>query len=49
MRYGFREDGEYTLQEIADDFGVSIERIRQLEDKSLLKLRSSHPRRRLEK
>ena len=49
MRYGFREDGEYTLQEIADDFGVSIERIRQLEDKSLRKLRSSHPRRRLEK
>ena len=40
MRYGLNEAGkEYTLQEVGDVFQVSRERIRQIEDKALMKLR----------
>jgi RNA polymerase primary sigma factor len=44
MRYGLNEAGkEYTLQEVGEIFQVTRERIRQIEEKALLKLRSSHP------
>ncbi|HDQ22967.1 MAG TPA: sigma-70 family RNA polymerase sigma factor [Candidatus Uhrbacteria bacterium] len=40
MYFGLDEDGkEYTLKQIADDFGVGPERIRQIKEKALHKLR----------
>lgn len=38
-RFGIDEEREHTLQEIADDFGLSRERIRQIEARSIAKLR----------
>jgi RNA polymerase primary sigma factor len=44
MRYGLNEAGkEYTLQEVGEVFQVTRERIRQIEEKALLKLRSPYP------
>jgi RNA polymerase primary sigma factor len=43
MRYGLNELGkEYTLQEVGEMFQVTRERIRQIEEKALLKLRSPY-------
>jgi len=43
MRYGLNESGkEYTLQEVGEMFQVTRERIRQIEEKALLKLRSPY-------
>jgi RNA polymerase primary sigma factor len=43
MRYGLNETGkEYTLQEVGDIFQVTRERIRQIEEKALLKLRNPY-------
>ena len=43
MRYGLNETGkEYTLQEVGEMFQVTRERIRQIEEKALLKLRSPY-------
>jgi RNA polymerase primary sigma factor len=43
MRYGLNETGkEYTLQEVGEVFQVTRERIRQIEGKALLKLRSPY-------
>ncbi len=43
MRYGLNEAGkEYTLQEVGEMFQVTRERIRQIEEKALLKLRSPY-------
>jgi RNA polymerase primary sigma factor len=43
MRYGLNESGkEYTLQEVGEIFQVTRERIRQIEEKALLKLRSPY-------
>ena len=39
MRFGIGLDKEYTLSEIADELGVSRERIRQLAGRALVKLR----------
>jgi RNA polymerase primary sigma factor len=40
MRYGLNESGkEYTLQECGEKFQVSRERIRQIEENALMKLR----------
>jgi RNA polymerase primary sigma factor len=39
LRFGIGADREYTLEEIGARFGVTRERIRQLEDKALRKLR----------
>jgi len=40
MRYGMNEAGrEYTLQECGEKFQVTRERIRQIEENALLKLR----------
>ncbi len=38
LRFGLNDDQEHTLADIARQFGVSIERIRQLEKRSLAKL-----------
>ena len=40
MRFGIGYDREHTLQEIAQDFGLTRERIRQIELKGLQRLRS---------
>lgn len=43
MRYGLNESGkEYTLQEVGEMFQVTRERIRQIEEKALVKLRSPY-------
>jgi RNA polymerase primary sigma factor len=41
MRFGIGYEREHTLQEIAQDFGLTRERIRQIELKGLQRLRSS--------
>jgi RNA polymerase primary sigma factor len=43
LRFGLQGDRTYTLREVGDKFGVTRERIRQIERKALRKLR--HPRR----
>jgi RNA polymerase primary sigma factor len=43
MRYGMNEAGrEYTLQECGEKFQVTRERIRQIEERALFKLRMPH-------
>jgi RNA polymerase primary sigma factor len=43
MRYGLNEaEREYTLQEVGEVFQVTRERIRQIEEKALLKLRNPY-------
>jgi RNA polymerase primary sigma factor len=43
MRYGLNDKGkEYTLQEVGEIFQVTRERIRQIEEKALLKLKSPY-------
>jgi hypothetical protein len=37
----FANEGSHTLDEIAEAFGVSVERIRQIEERALGKLRGS--------
>jgi len=39
LRYGFYDDKQHTLAETGEQFGLSRERIRQLEQRALLKLR----------
>jgi RNA polymerase primary sigma factor len=41
MRFGIGEKREYTLEEIGRQFGISRERIRQIENVALRKLRDS--------
>ncbi len=41
MRFGIGTNGEHTLEEVGRTFGVTRERIRQIEAKALGKLRSS--------
>ena len=43
MRYGLYDGNQWTLEEVADRFGVTRERIRQIEVRALRKLR--HPKR----
>ena len=43
MRFGIGEKAEHTLEETGEIFGVTRERIRQIESAALKKLR--HPRR----
>jgi RNA polymerase primary sigma factor len=46
MRFGIGEKQDYTLEEVGQDFNVTRERIRQIEEKALKKLKHS---RRVEK
>jgi RNA polymerase primary sigma factor len=41
LRFGVGDGKDYTLEEVADNFGVSMERARQIEARALRKLR--HP------
>jgi RNA polymerase primary sigma factor len=41
LRFGIGIDAEHTLEEIGERFNLSRERIRQLEDKALAKLKHS--------
>jgi RNA polymerase primary sigma factor len=44
MRYGLNETGkEFTLQEVGEVFQLTRERIRQIEERALVKLRMRHP------
>ena len=47
MRFGIGFDREHTLEEIAQDFGLTRERIRQIEAKALQQLRDPENARRL--
>ena len=40
-RFGIGEETEHTLQEVGDEFGLTRERIRQIQAKALTKLRHS--------
>ena len=40
MRFGIGEKTEYTLEEVGEHFGVTRERIRQIEQDALRKLRT---------
>jgi len=41
LRYGVRSGKTMTLQQIGDKFGVSRERVRQLEERALKKIKES--------
>lgn len=41
MRYGFERDHDMTLEEIGDEFGLTAQRVHQIEQKALEKLRKS--------
>jgi RNA polymerase primary sigma factor len=41
MRFGIGEKKDHTLEEVGEDFNVTRERIRQIEDKALRKLKRS--------
>jgi len=47
MRFGIGEEKEYTLDEVGERLGLSHERIRQIQNRSLEKLRQSGRKRRL--
>jgi RNA polymerase primary sigma factor len=48
MRFGIGFDHEYTLEEIGQTFGLTRERIRQIEAVALQRLRSFDNARRLQ-
>ena len=48
MRFGLDGDQPQTLEEVGRQFGVTRERIRQIESKTLAKLRHPHRRQKLE-
>lgn len=44
LRYGLEDDHPHTLREVAEVLGISRERVRQLEQQALYKLRQPHRR-----
>jgi len=42
MRFGLDVDGEHTLEEIGEKFGISRERVRQIETTALQRIKASH-------
>ena len=42
MRYGLADGEPHTLEEVGQVFGITRERVRQIEAKSLAKLRHPH-------
>jgi RNA polymerase primary sigma factor len=48
MRFGLGGQDTYTLKEVGEKFGVTRERIRQIEGKALKKLRHPRHRRKLQ-
>src|SRR5262249_7072448 len=47
MRFGLEDGTEHTLEEVGQNFGVTRERIRQIEARALRKLRQPSRKRRL--
>jgi RNA polymerase primary sigma factor len=47
MRFGIGMDSSHTLEEVGKQFSVTRERIRQIEDKALCKLKHPHHSRKL--
>jgi RNA polymerase primary sigma factor len=47
MRFGIEENREYTLEEIGREFGISRERIRQIENAALRKLKDAREKSKL--
>jgi RNA polymerase primary sigma factor len=47
LRWGLEGNRRYTLQELADQLGISRERVRQIERKAIRKLRNPYHRRKL--
>jgi RNA polymerase primary sigma factor len=47
MRFGIGDASDHTLEEVGKEFGVTRERIRQIEAKALEKLRAPHRARKL--
>ena len=45
MRFGIGEKSEYTLEEVGRNFGLTRERIRQIEKEALKKLRQPNRKR----
>jgi RNA polymerase primary sigma factor len=43
MRFGIEEKADHTLEEVGQDYNLTRERIRQIEEKALQKMR--HPSR----
>lgn len=44
LRFGFGNDVEHTLEEVGQEFGVTRERVRQIEERALKKLQGSPTR-----
>ena len=42
LRFGLEDGQTHTLEEVGKEFGVTRERIRQIESKTLAKLRHPH-------
>jgi RNA polymerase primary sigma factor len=47
LRFGIDEKSDHTLEEVGEDFGVSRERIRQIQTKALIKIKKTRHGKRL--